>query len=121
MEKNDIKLSEEFVLSQKSLREAVAMSHDAEAAKHYRLMFNHEKNVSVLDSYAELLLNALIGSENKFVEEDLINKSALLLKELQIILIFPNPIKSTSLTLQMLLFFLVTVMLLRAMLPLRED
>ncbi len=70
MEKNDIKLSEEFVLSQKSLREAVAMSHDAEAAKLYRLMFNHEKNVSVLDSYAELLLNALIGSENKFVEED---------------------------------------------------
>lgn len=40
------------------------------AAMLYRLMFRHERNISVLDKYSDQLLDGLLGMGGEFVEED---------------------------------------------------
>ncbi|MCR5289778.1 MAG: hypothetical protein K6E51_07290 [Treponema sp.] len=54
----------------KSLPEMVAISHDTAAAMLYRLMFQHERNISVLDTYADQLLDGLCGIGSKYDEID---------------------------------------------------
>ena len=61
---------EEFVDYLKSLSSTIAANQDSAAAMLYRLMFRHEKNISVLDRYSDQLLDGIIGFGSEFVEED---------------------------------------------------
>ena len=70
MNDDDIKLPDEFIDSLKSLGQMVSASQDSAAAMLYRLMFRHEKNISVLDKYSDQLLDGLVGIGSEFVEED---------------------------------------------------
>lgn len=70
MEEDKIKLPDELIDSIKSLSETIAISHDSAAAMLYRLMFQHERNISVLDTYADQLLDGLCGIGSKYDETD---------------------------------------------------
>ena len=70
MEEGKIKLPDELINSIKSLSEMVATCHDSAAAMLYRLMFRYERNISVLDSYADQLLDGLCGIGSKYDEID---------------------------------------------------
>lgn len=70
MEEDKIKLPDELINSIKSLSEMVTASHDSAAAMLYRLMFQHERNISVLDTYADQLLDGLCGFGSKYDEID---------------------------------------------------
>ena len=70
MEEDKIKLPDELINSIKSLSEMVTASHDSTAAMLYRLMFQHERNISMLDTYADQLLDGLCGFGSKYDEID---------------------------------------------------
>ena len=70
MEEDKIKLPDELIDSIKSLSETISISHDSAAAMLYRLMFQHERNISVLDTYADQLLDGLCGIGSKYDETD---------------------------------------------------
>ena len=74
MDREDIKLPDELVDSLKSLGQMISASQDAAAAMLYRLMFRHERNISVLDKYSDQLLDGLVEIGNQFVEEDSVYK-----------------------------------------------
>ena len=70
MNDNETNLSKDFIDSIKPLVNMVTASQDSAAAMLYRLMFQHEKNISVLDKYADQILDGLLGIGSKYVEED---------------------------------------------------
>ena len=65
-----IELPNDLVDSIKSLGEVMSVSQDSAAAMLYRLMFRHEKNISILDTYADQLFDGIVGFGSEFVEED---------------------------------------------------
>ena len=56
--------------SLKSLGQMVCVNQNFAAAMLYRLMFRHEKNISVLDKYSDQLLDGLAGIGSIYVKED---------------------------------------------------
>ncbi|MBP3709114.1 MAG: hypothetical protein J6I73_01710 [Treponema sp.] len=60
----------DFINSLKSLGEMAASSQNCAAAMLYRLMFRHEKNIHVLDTYADQVFDGIVGIGSKFAEED---------------------------------------------------
>ena len=48
----------------------VCVNQNFAAAMLYRLMFRHEKNISVLDKYSDQLLDGLAGIGSIYVKED---------------------------------------------------
>ena len=65
-----MELSEDFIESIKNLNELVATQHDQAAAMLYRLMFRHECDLNVLDRYADVIFEGLLGFGGEFAEED---------------------------------------------------
>lgn len=63
-------LPDELIDSLKSFAQMITSSHDSAAAMLYRLMFQHERNISVLDTYADQLLDGLTGIGSKYDEID---------------------------------------------------
>ena len=63
-------LPEDFIESIKNLNELVATQHDQAAAMLYRLMFRHEKDLKILDHYADAIFEGIIGFGGEFAEED---------------------------------------------------
>ena len=70
MSDENIELPNDLVNSIKSLGEKMSVSQDSAAAMLYRLMFRHEKRISVLDTYADQLFDGIVGFGSEFVEED---------------------------------------------------
>lgn len=63
-------IPEELVKSIGALGEICSQQEDSAAAMLYRLMFRHEKNIDLLDRYADQILDALFGFGGKYAEED---------------------------------------------------
>lgn len=70
MEDNNITLSQEFIDSISALNDAIAQQQDSAAASLYRLMFRHERNIDILDHYADLILEGISGMGSESTEED---------------------------------------------------
>ena len=70
MNDEDVELPEDLIDSIKSMGVIAVANQDSAAAMLYRLMFRHEKNISVLDTYSDQLLDGLMGIGSKYVEED---------------------------------------------------
>lgn len=70
MNDNETDFSKDLIDSIKPLVHMVATSQDSAAAMLYRLMFRQEKNISVLDKYADQILDGLLGIGSQYVEED---------------------------------------------------
>jgi hypothetical protein len=65
-----MELPEDFIESIKDLNEHVATQHDQAAAMLYRLMFRHEKDLNILDHYADTIFDGIFGFDGDFAEED---------------------------------------------------
>lgn len=70
---NNIEIPKEFIDSISALNDAIAQQQDVAAANLYRLMFRHEKNIDILDQYADQVLEGISGMGSKFAEEDYLN------------------------------------------------
>lgn len=76
MENTEGKQNEEFHLPDDLLNSIGELSNlcsqqeDSAAAKLYRLMFKHERNIQILDHYADTLLDNLCGFGGEHAEED---------------------------------------------------
>lgn len=55
------------------MNDALAQQQDSAAAMLYRLMFRHERNINVLDRYADQVLDGVCGMGSSFAEEDYMN------------------------------------------------
>ncbi len=66
-------LSKEFIESIGALSQAVAQQQDSAAAMLYRLMFRHERDINVLDRYADQVLEGVSGMGSQYAEEDYLN------------------------------------------------
>ena len=69
-EEEKIELSEDFIKTIGSLNEMCSQHENMCAAMLYRLMFKHERNIRILDSYADGVLDALLGFGGEYAEED---------------------------------------------------
>jgi len=65
-----MELPKDFIESIKNLNELVATQHDQAAAMLYRLMFRHERNLNILNHYADTIFEGIIGFGGEFAEED---------------------------------------------------
>ena len=70
MNDNETDLSKDLIDTIKPFVHMITASQDSAAAMLYRLMFRHEKNISVLNKYADQLLDGLLGIGSQYVEED---------------------------------------------------
>lgn len=61
---------EDFIKSIGELNEMCLQQEDRAVAMLYRLMFRHERNIHVLDRYADQILDALFGFGGEYAEED---------------------------------------------------
>ena len=74
MEENqDIQFPKELIESIGALNDALAQQQDSAAAMLYRLMFRHERNINILDRYADQVLDGVCGMGSSFAEEDYMN------------------------------------------------
>lgn len=69
----DIQFPKELIESIGVLNDALAQQQDSAAAMLYRLMFRHERNINVLDRYADQVLDGVCGMGSSFAEEDYMN------------------------------------------------
>ncbi|SHK42994.1 hypothetical protein [Fibrobacter sp. UWB12] len=65
-----MELPVDFIESIKNQNELVATQHDQAAAMLYRLMFRHEKDLNILDHYADTIFDGIFGFGGDFAEED---------------------------------------------------
>ena len=70
MKDTNITLSQEFLDSISALNDAIVMQQNSAAACLYRLMFRHERNIDILDHYADQILEGISGMGSEFAEED---------------------------------------------------
>ncbi len=66
----DIHISEELVQSIGELGKLCSQQEDSAAAELYRLMFKHERNINILDQYADIILDYVTGFGGEHAEED---------------------------------------------------
>ncbi len=64
MDDKKLELSEDFINSIRDLNALCSQQEDSAVAMLYRLMFRHERNIDILDSYA------LCGFGGEYAEED---------------------------------------------------
>ena len=69
-EEEKIELSEDLIKTIGSLNEMCSQHENMCAAMLYRLIFKHERNIRILDSYADDVLDALLGFGGEYAEED---------------------------------------------------
>ena len=69
----DIQIPKEFIESIGALNDAIAQQQDSAAAMLYRLMFRHERNINILDRFADQVLDGVCGMGSSFAEEDYLN------------------------------------------------
>lgn len=67
---NTFQIPDELVKSIGALSEICSLQEDSAAAMLYRLMFRHERNIDLLDRYADQILDALVGFGGENAEED---------------------------------------------------
>ena len=65
--------SKDFIDYVSSLSDAVALQQESAAAMVYRLMLRGERNLNILDHYADQLLDGIVGMGSKYAEEDYLN------------------------------------------------
>ena len=70
MNSTTINFPDDFVKSIKELNEMCLQQENIAASMLYRLMFRHECNLSILDYYADKILDALVGFGGEYAEED---------------------------------------------------
>ncbi len=66
-------LPKEFKESIASLSEAISQQQNVAAAMMYRLMFRHERNIHILDRYADQVLEGVAWMGSCYAEEDYLN------------------------------------------------
>lgn len=69
-DEGDIHISEELVQSIGELGKLYSQQEDSAAAELYRLMFMHERNINILDHYADSILDCVTGFGGEHAEED---------------------------------------------------
>ncbi len=72
-EDNDIQIPKELIESIGVLNDTLALQQDNAAVMLYRLMFRHERNINILDRYADQVLDGVCGMGSSFAEEDYLN------------------------------------------------
>ncbi len=70
MDDKKLELSEDFINSIRDLNALCSQQEDSAVAMLYRLMFRHERNIDILDSYADRIFDALWGFGGEYAEED---------------------------------------------------
>ena len=66
----EIHIPEELIQSISELGKLCSQQEDSAAAELYRLMFKHERNINILDHYADIILDYVIGFGGEHAEED---------------------------------------------------
>lgn len=66
----EIHIPEGLVQSIGELGKLCSQQEDSAAAELYRLMFKHERNINVLDQYADIILDCVTGFGGEHAEED---------------------------------------------------
>lgn len=66
----EIHILEELVQSIGELGKLCSQQEDSAAAELYRLMFKHERNINILDQYADIILDYVTGFGGEHAEED---------------------------------------------------
>ena len=69
----DIQIPQKLIESIGALNDAIALQQDSAAAMLYRLMFRHERNINILDRFADQVLDGVCGMGGSFAEEDYLN------------------------------------------------
>ena len=70
MNNTTINFPEDFVKSVEEMDEMCDQQENIAAVMLYRLMFRHECNLSILDYYADKILEALSSGDSEFAAED---------------------------------------------------
>lgn len=69
-DEEEIHIPEELVQSIGELGKLCSQQEDSAAAELYRLMFKHERNIQILDRYADSILDYVTGFGGEHAEED---------------------------------------------------